>query len=122
MADGSLDPNQTFMSRIANRKLKMADTFTRTLPPYEHGEPSLMSSFGTLRPRKTHTHTFHKYEEYNHDLKMPTHFIKRDHTHKMDPEKIYLEHMVKMSPFYEMKLKPPQRRVSNYGNPVKIRK
>ena len=35
MADGSLDPNQTFFGRTFNRKLKMRDTFTKLFPAYE---------------------------------------------------------------------------------------
>ena len=93
------------MSKIANRKLKMADTFTREFPLYEHGEPSLMSSFGNFPiKRKTMGHTIHQYEDWNYDTKKPTHFINREYTHKKDPEKVYQESLLKLTGFFEKKI------------------
>ena len=99
MIDGSLDPTQTHMCRISNRKLKMRDTFTKIMPTYNHGEPSALST--------THSHWNFQYQDdqkVNENLPgQSLHSIPRRHTHKKDFMKEYHESMLKIENLFEMK-------------------
>ena len=53
MNDGSLDSKKMFLNRVTNRKLKMSDTFTKIIPSYNHGEPTVLC--------ETKTHATYKY-------------------------------------------------------------
>ena len=82
---------------MANRKLKMRDTFTKVFPSYTHGEPTCLTT--------TASHFFHQYGPKNDETDEPLHVINRAHTHKLDFMKEYHESMLKISNMYEMKRK-----------------
>ena len=97
MEDGSLDPKQTSMCRMSNRKLKMRDTFTKVFPRYTHGSPSSLC--------QTSSHFNFQYKDHNEDTKKATHFIDRGAHNKKDEMKDYHESMLKIVNLYEMKRK-----------------
>ena len=86
----------------------MRDTFTKTIPSYNHGEGTGM--------RKTFSHSLHSYNGHNPETGKATHLISRRHTHKEDEMIGYTEHMLKMSNFYDTKL--PQEKGEHKWKPM----
>ena len=89
MADGSLDPNQTFFGRTFNRKLKMRDTFTKLFPAYEHGATSNCS------PNKISSRYQHGYPAAN-DIGGKPYDTDKTYNHKKDEIKVFHEAMLRI--------------------------
>ena len=98
---GFLDKTQDkFLSRTFNRRLKMADTFTKIVPSYEHV------------PRTCYnidSHMHHVFKEHKRDSEgIPLSKVSKINNHRMDEIKNYSEEMYKLGPFA-----PPKRVAAN---------
>ena len=96
---GDISPEK-FLSRTFNRRLRMADTFTKVLPTYEH--------FPKTCYTKSYSHHYHPVIHYDDEGKP---LAKRDKEffHRMDLIKTYNEEMMKLGVFAPL----PRKAVKN---------
>ena len=89
-----------FLSRTFNRRLRMADTFTKVLPTYEHVPKTCY--------QKSYSHKYHP-AICTDDEGKPLAKKDREYFHRMDQIKTYNEEMMKLGVFAPL----PRKAVKN---------